>query len=409
MAKSQFTDDDDALLAELGVEVEVKKVAVRTPKEERIIAGFEEIQKFVDENGHLPQHGEDKDIFERIYATRLDQIRKQQDCRDLLSGIDHQCLLDAATTTVEEVAEGLSDDELLEELGVSISAQDDVRNLRHVRSGAERKAAEEIANRERCADFDKFKPLFDTVQKELDSGARITKKFHKDAGFLKTDIKRGQFFILGGQTGYVAEVGETIKAPNGEQDARLRVIYANGTESDILLRSTVRALYKDDASRLISEPYAGPLFSNMEEEDDLASGTIYVLRSNSKDPRISERRDVIHKIGITGQNVEKRIINASNDPTFLLADVEIVSTYKLFNVQRTKLEGIIHKFFGPARLDIQIKDRFGKPYEPREWFLVPLFIIDEAVEKIMDGTIGNYYYEVKNAKIMARDGNIANN
>lgn len=402
MAKSTFTADDDALLAELGIEVEVKKVAARTPREERIIAGFEEIQRFVEQSGRLPSMAEGNDIFERIYATRLEQIRRQQECRDVLADLDPQGLLDGASIEEEENAEALSDDELLAGLGVDVSAEDDVTNLRHVKSQAEKKAAEEIANRTICEEFDKFRSVFDTVQEELDSGSRETKKFRKDAGFLKTDIRQGQFFILGGQTAYIAEVGEFFAAPNGQTDARMRVIYANGTESDLLLRSMQRALYKDETSRIISDPSAGPLFSGTVEEEDASSGTIYVLRSKSDDPKVKEHRDVLHKIGVTGGSVEKRIANAAHDATFLLAEVEIVATYELFNINRTKLENLIHKFFDSARLEIQIKDRFGQPVVPREWFLVPLFAIDEAVEKIKDGTIGEYYYDVGNAALKNR-------
>ena len=401
MAKSTFTADDDALLAELGVEVEVKKIAARTPREERITAGFEEIQRFVAQSGRLPSMAEGNDIFERIYATRLEQIRRQQECRDVLADLDPQGLLEGALIEQEQNTEELSDDALLAELGVEVSGEDAVTNLRHVKSQAEKKAAEEIANRTICADFDKFKPVFAAVQQALASGLRETKKFRKDAGFLKTDIKKGQFFILGGQTAYIAEVGAFFPAPNGSSDARLRVIYANGTESDLLLRSMQRALYKDETSRVISDPSAGPLFSGIIEQEDASSGTIYVLRSKSDDPKVKAHRDILHKIGVTGASVEKRIANAAHDPTFLLADVKIVATYELFNINRTKLENLIHKFFDSARLEIQIKDRFGQPVVPREWFLVPLFAIDGAVEKIKDGTIGAYFYDVGNAALKA--------
>ncbi|MAU40077.1 MAG: hypothetical protein CMF31_00475 [Kordiimonas sp.] len=393
MAKSQFTHEDDALLAELGVEVEAKKVAARTPREERIIAGFEEIQRFVEEHGRVPAHGEDKDIFERIYATRLDQIRRQKECYELVSDMDLQGLLGVASPEADNQADSLSDDELLAELGVEVSAENDVRNLRHVKTRAEIRAAEEIANRTKCEDFDTFKPLFDAVQKDIDNGVRNTVKIRKDAGFSKTSITKGQFFILGGQVAYIAEVGDPIKAPNGDTDARLRVIYSNGTESDLLLRSLQRALYKDEASRIITDPSMGPLFSDTQAEDDLASGTIYVLRSKSEHPQVKEHRDVLHKIGVTGGSVDKRIAGASKDPTFLMADVEIVATYELYNINRTKLEKLIHRFFERAQLDVQIKDRFGQPVVPREWFLVPLFVIDELVEKIKDGTISDYAYD----------------
>ena len=267
----EFTQEDDALLAELGVEVQTKKAATYTPREQRVIAGFEEVQRFAEEHGRPPLHGEDRDIFERLYAVRLDRIRKLKDCRELIEPMDHQGLLgDMRASTAEAEPAELDDDALLAELGVELDAPP-ITELKHVRSTAQKKAApDEIANRTRCEDFETFKPLFDQVQAELKSGLRATQKFRKDAGFTKTDIKKGQFFILGGQTGYVAEVGETIKAPNGESDARLRVVYSNGTEHNILRRSVVRALYKDEASRLVSDPSAGPLFSDqtIERRDD---------------------------------------------------------------------------------------------------------------------------------------------
>lgn len=400
MAKN-FTDEDDALLAELGVDVETKSASTRTPREERIIAGFEEIQRFFEEHGRAPQHGEDRDIFERLYAVRLDRIREQEECRSLVAPVDHQGLLSRPAVASAVVPDDLDDDELLAQLGVEAETPP-ITELRHVRSSADKRAAEEIANRERCEDFDKFKPLFEQVQKELDTGLRQTRPFVKDAGFLKADIVQGNFFILGGQVAYVAEVGETFKAPNGEFDARLRVIYSNGTESNLLRRSLQRALYKDEAGRRITDPTAGPLFADQTIDGDEASGTIYVLRSKSILPLVAENRDVLHKIGVTSGKVERRIANAKLDPTFLLSDVEIVATYELFNINRTKLENLIHRVFDSARLDIVIKDRFGNPVIPREWFLVPLSVVDEAVDMIKEGTITQYAYDPQQARLIRR-------
>lgn len=400
MAKT-FTDEDDALLEELGVEAETKPTGGRTAREERIIAGFEDIQRFVEKHGRSPQHGEDRDIFERLYAVRLDRLREQADCRAILEPFDTQGLLSgAAQAKAASQADELDDDALLAELGIETEPAD-LTELRYVRSSTEKREAEEIANRTRCEDFERFKPLFDKVQRELKDGVRVARLFRKDAGFLKADINAGSFFILGGQTGYVAEIGDAIRAPNGEMDARLRVIYANGTESNLLLRSLQRALYKEEDARWISEPSAGPLFTDQAEEDDQASGTVYVLRSKSNHPMVAANRAVVHKIGVTGGNVERRLGNARLDPTFLMADVEIVATYELYNINRTKLENLIHRLFDPARLEIEIMDRFGRPVTPREWFLVPLFVIDEAVKKIRDGTITRYVYDPYAAALKA--------
>ncbi|WP_312356789.1 GIY-YIG nuclease family protein [Agrobacterium sp.] len=399
---ADFTDDDDALLAELGVEVEAKRTSTRTAEEERVIAGFEEIQRFFETHKRLPRHGEGVDIFERLYAVRLDRIREIEACRSVVEPLDHQGLLGIQPVMSQANIDEMDDDALLAELGIEAEVSE-ITTLKHVRSVSEKRAAEEIANRERCEDFELFRPLFDQVQAELKSGVRTTRPFVKDSGFLKAEITAGQFFILGGQTVYVADVGEPIKAPNGETDARLRTIYSNGTESNILLRSLQRALYKDETGRRITEPTAGPLFADETDYGDLSSGKIYVLRSKSENPLVAQNRDLIHKIGVTGGSVERRIANAKFDATFLLADVEIVATYELFNINRTKLENLIHRVFGAARLDMEIKDRFGKPVVPREWFLVPLFVIDEAVERIRDGSISRYRYRPDQAALVAED------
>jgi hypothetical protein len=183
----------------------------------------------------------------------------------------------------------------------------------------------------------------------------------------------------------------------------LRVVYSNGTESNLLRRSLQRALYKDEAGRRITEAAAGPLFAGESEDDDQVSGTIYVLRSKSDHPLVTANRDVLHKIGVTGGNVPRRIGNAKLDPTYLMAEVEIVATYELFNINRTKLENLIHRIFDPARLDIEIRDRFGNPIIPREWYLVPHFVIDEAVERIRDGTITDCVYDPKAARLVHRE------
>jgi Meiotically up-regulated gene 113 len=401
-----FTDDDDALLEELGVEVETKKETGRTAREERAVAGFEEIQRFVDQRGHAPQHGEDRDIFERLYAVRLDRLRELPDCRAVLEPLDRQGLLAGVAPAPVAAADDLDDDALLTELGVD-TAVEAIAELKHVRSAADKRAAEEIASRTKCEDFDQFKPLFAEAQRDLDTGARTTRPFVRDAGFLKADITEGQFFILGGQIAYVAEVGETFKAPNGEYDARLRVIYSNGTQSNLLRRSLQRALYKDEAGRRITDPSAGPLFAGESEDGDLASGTIYVMRSKSDNPAVVANRGILHKIGVTGGKVETRIANAKLDPTFLMADVEIVATYALYNISRTKLENLIHHIFGSAQLNIEIKDRFGQPVIPREWFLVPLFVVDEAVDKIKNGTIADYIYDPHMARLRRADQTLA--
>ena len=391
----EFTNEDDALLAELGIEVETKKVAKRTPREERIIAGFEEIQNFIEEHGSVPEHGEVKDIFERLYAVRLDRIRALEECRNLVEEMDHQGLLGEIEKASELVLDDLDDDDILSALGVEVDANP-ITELKHVRSTSEKKAAEVVGNRIKCEDFDDYKHLFEGIDRDLKQKNRHTNPIRKDAGFSKTYIKVGNFFILGGLVAYVAKVFDETFAPNGDKDARLRLIFSNGTESSMLLRSLQRRLYEDDTSRIITEvDSAGPLFSSETIEGDEASGTIYVLKSKSTNPMVAENRELVHKIGVTGTSMRQRLSGANQQPTFLMADVEIVAEYELYNINRMKLENLLHRIFDSARLDIEIKDRFGKPTVPKEWYLVPFFIIEEAIEKIKDGTISSVIYNPK--------------
>jgi hypothetical protein len=389
---------DDELLEALGVVVETKKAGAHTPREERVLAGFEDIVNFVKEHGRAPQHGEERDIFERLYAVRLDRLREQAEFHALLEPHDAFGLLSGKTE--DKPLEPQSDDELLAELGVDIAAPDSLTVLKHVKPRAEIQPAEEIAAREPCKDFEAFKPLFDQVQKEIETGVRKTRPF--EANQEGAEIKPGEFFILGGQKTYVAEVGEEFLTEQGRKNARMRVIFDNGTEIRGLLRSFQRALYKDEAARWITTPSAGPLFDQSDAAEGDETGTIYVLRSKSNDPQIALHREILHKIGVTGGDVKQRIANAATDATYLLADVEIVATYTLRNINRTKLENLLHRFFSAARLDMEIRDRFGNPVKPREWFLVPLPVIDEVVKRIKDETIVDFAYDPASASLTRR-------
>jgi hypothetical protein len=390
---------DEELLAELGVEIPVKTKQAHTPREERVIAGFEDILRFYDTHGQPPLHGENNDIFERIYAVRLDRLRALDEFHALLAPLDIHGLLTAGFAASSAPAiENLADEDILAELGVATTSDNSITNLRHVRPYEEKRAAEEIANRSPCKDFKEFKPIFDQITTDITSRVRQTRRFGENA-----EIKQGEVFILDGVTCLVAHVGDEFRAPNGEWDARLRVIFANRTESNLLRRSIQRALYKDEAGRRVTEPAAGPLFADKAEDGDVETGTIYVLRSRSEHPDIASRREVIHKIGVTGGDVKARIANAQNEATYLLAAADVVAEYQLYNINRAKLEHLIHRVLTPARLDLSIPDRFGRSVQPREWYQVPLHVIDEVVEKVRNGTITEFEYDPTTASLRLRD------
>jgi T5orf172 domain len=362
-----------------------KKQTTFTPREERVIAGFEDIERFYQEHGRAPQHGEDRDIFERLYAVRLDRLRELEECRTLLVPFDKYGLLDGALAAAPEPEE-LDMDDLAAELA-GLGEGDDITQLRHVWSAEEKRAAEEIARRDKCHDFEKFEPLFKQVKADLASGTRVTRPFE-----LKAEIRPGAYFIVGGIIAFVADMADIFVNAQGRTDARLRVIFDNGTESGMLMRSLQRQLNEDEAGRRITDPAPGPLFADKAEEGEAETGTIYVLRSKSDHPFVQEHREVVHKIGVTSGSIVGRLAGAEKSSTYLLAGVEVIASYKVYGVNCQKLESLIHKVFAAAQLNLTITDRFGHLVKPREWFVVPLSVVNEAVERIRDRSIISYRY-----------------
>lgn len=163
--------DDDELLAALGIEIAPQNASNRTPREERIIAGFEDILRFYQQHGRTPLHGEGRDIFERVYAVRLEQLRQLPEAQTLLAELDSPGLLSGAGLGLSGAVnvEALDDEALLAELGrgsdegAVAAARDDITVLRHVRSSVAKRAAEEVADRTPCVDFDQFQALFEQV------------------------------------------------------------------------------------------------------------------------------------------------------------------------------------------------------------------------------------------------------
>ncbi len=259
-----LTDEDYELLNELEVDTTPDQLGARSAREHRIIAGFEELERFVATHGRPPQHGENRDIFERLYAVRLDRLRESEECRAILQPLDTRGLLAAGSVPPPPAEDNLTDEELLASLGIEPGAENDITQLVHVRSRAEIRAAEEVAQRTSCEDFDTFKPIFDEVQHQLATGERQTVKYQDNAA-----VEQGQMFILDGQKLLVAEMGELFVGEHGRPDRRLRVVYDNATESDLLMRSLQRALNKDKASRRITQPDLGPLFSGVEPVNEI--------------------------------------------------------------------------------------------------------------------------------------------
>lgn len=374
----------------LGILHDDTPIKARTTVDDRTKAGFDEINAFVDAHGREPAEADGADIKEKGLSRRLQTIRTNPSLVAALAGIDRHGLL--AVGGEAEASTPTSLDEILDL--IDDGDDDSIFSLRHVKLRSEMAKADYTAQRRPCRDFEKYKGMFERVSRELEIGVRTSVEFKNEQ-----EIAAGQFFILNGLLVYVAEVGDVF-VKNAKKNARLKTIFSNGTEGENLLRSLATELYKDPQGRRITDPSPGVLFGGEPESTDVGTGTIYVLRSLSADPNVAPHKNVLHKIGVTSTSVERRIANAQNDTTYLLAPVEIVASYELFNINSTKLENMLHRYFDAARAEITIPDRFGKPVQPREWFFVPLAAIREVVRRLEDGSITRSRYDPTTASII---------
>ncbi len=390
----------DDILAEddeLGL-LDVKPI-VRTgiSEDARIVQQFEEIGVFFDRHGFAPGEGGDDRrpaVQERMLQMRLKTYRTSPDVAEQLLAYDRHGLLgvtlEMEPKSLDEILD--LDDDLLND------ANDDIFTIRHVRPASAR--PDKVSERKPCEDFERFKPLFNSCVLDLTSGRRKSMPFANEQ-----EIEAGEFFILNGVMVYVAEVNDP-HVRNGKSNARLRLIFDNGTEGENLLRSLATELYKDPNGRRISSPQAGPLFNpeattaTRAAPEDRITGCIYIVRSLSPLPEIVRLDGSLFKIGFTTGRFEDRVRNAKNDPTFLMAPVHPVKVFDVVNLNANKFEALIHRFFGDTCLDIEIMGRFGKPFRPREWFLVPLPVVEQAIKMLIDGSIVSHRYDASSQSIV---------
>lgn len=356
---------------------------------------YEQYGRLPDANSHHHEEMRLGTIWGSISRSPTDEVR-QADRLGLL-GRKEEVTDVSWRDEVEEddIPDSLDDIFADEGLGLQL----EFVQLKHVTPAAERQMPDHRADFIPCRDFDQFAGLFETMQQALDSGAREATLIEKWAII---EPLEGDFFIRNGLLAYIAEKSESTQR-GGARDHRLRVIFSNGTESDPLMSSFRKSLNDDKTARVIQRLGLGPLDPDWETDKVSLSGTIYVARSLSEDPTIKPQRDILYKIGVTSQDVRRRVADARNDPTFLLAPVEIVATYELQNLSRSKVENLLHRFFDSARPEeLFIIDRFGKKIRPREWFYVLPEHVGQAAQLIKDGQLHLYRYDRATQKIVRR-------
>lgn len=260
------------------------------------------------------------------------------------------------------------------------------RDMRKVMQ--ERKNADYVAQRQLCKDFCIYQTLFTQVHKDLKHGLRSLKKISKTAS-----LQAGRFYVVDGELLYLERIGEQKQSSNSLPDARTRCIYENGTESDILLQTLRKNVVGSGyAVTELEKESESKFFNNgMLAEKDKVTGYVYILSSLSDNPTIQSQKN-LYKIGFSTKSVEERVANAEHDPTYLMAPVKIVATYKVVNINSQKLEDIIHQVLKGVQFHVTVIDDGGNSHEPKEWFVVPLEVIDVIIQKILDGSIINYAY-----------------
>lgn len=354
---------------------------------DRLERAFLEVVEFRRTHGHVPS-STTREIAERKLGARLDGILASDDKIAALKPLDEFGLLDTreAPASIDELLGDHDIDLLGDESGLLDVSDLPVRRQVHESSGA--------ARREKAQDFEQFEPLFKQKHAELRAGAS---KLLPYPGL--THIVEGAFFVLNGVMLFVAEVGEaeykkTTVRENRRQ--RLRCIFENGTESSMYRQSLGIRLSDEDGQ--VVAPSDNPEILS----DDRVSGYIYVLRSLSDDPQIAGIKN-LHKIGFTRDSVEKRIKNAEKSQTYLMAPVEVVASYRTYNLRTSALEALLHRVFADVRLDVSAADSKGRDHEPSEWFVVPYAVIDQAIELIISRDIVGFVYDANAQRLIHRD------
>jgi hypothetical protein len=374
-----FQDDDLNILT-------IPPTPAPVTPDERLVDSFHEITKFVEDRGKSPKLNP-SNLAESTLYWRLEAIQKDPVKLELLAQHD-TCNILTPSSTPNSVDDILDDDSL----GL-LKDDTNISTISHVPHKID--VADYIARQKPCGDFSEFEHKFFQCHQDLESGKRELKQFAQEQ-----QIDKGEYFILKGVMVYVDKVGKKSKDKNGKTNARLRVIYENGTESNLLLRSLARELYR--GGRRVTE-HEDRLLAGFEriDKEDQQDGYIYILSSLSDNPEIQSIKN-LHKIGFSTMPVEKRIERASSDPTYLMAPVHIVQTYRCYNLSSQKFESLLHKFFSKARLDLQMTDGMREQYSPDEWFVVPFPVIDQAIQLIINGEIVDYRYDYKTENIVEK-------
>jgi len=382
-----FADD------ELGILTIRTASAPRTP-DERLVSKFQEINDFYKANGREPEANQIDTIEYQLHA-RLKSLREDVDKTELLDEYDEFDLLKVEEKEINSIDDIFDDDSL------NILGGDDegLFNFEHTPKQKDINKADFVARRKPCKDFDKYEQKFKDVHHDLKTGRRKLIPYQE-----KQLNEAGNYFVHNGILLYLETINDLAKDRFHKDDGRTKIIFENGTESNMKLRSLGKNLLKNGkaVTANIEQSHEDFIktFNDVTDEDD-ETGFIYVLKSNSMDENIASISN-LHKIGYSKNDVAERIKNAEHEPTYLMASVSIVGIWQCFNMNPQKFEQLLHNFFGKTCLDLDVFDDNGKRHRPQEWFIVPIEAINQAIEMIISGVIVNYRYDKESESIVLR-------
>ena len=382
-----FNDDAFGLL-----DFKENKTIVKSD-DDRLIDSFLEINDFFEKTGREPS---DTSMSEYGLYARLKNLRAEEKYKKILKGFDKFNLLG------EVQMEDISIDDILNDdtLGLLATESDNsIFNFNHTPKAEDRAPTDFMAQRKPMSEkeFEKYETMFRQVHKELKEGKRKLQTVSK----VEQKISENRFYLMDGLLLFLETVDfgrddDNLKETTiSRKDGRTKIIFENGIISNMFYRSLTKQLYKNGKLITDTNEYSeDELFKNagLVSEEDVKSGWIYILKSKSKNPEIAALKN-LYKIGFSTSSVQKRIMNAKKEATYLFADVEIVASYKCYNLNTQNFESLIHRFFGKSCLNIDVFDEYKQRSNPREWFVVPLPVINEVIELIISGGILNYRYD----------------
>jgi hypothetical protein len=391
-----FNDDEFGLL-----DATAKTSNIKT-EDDRLLDSFEEINTFFDKNGREPNT---TSMSEYGLLARLKNIRQNEQQKIILKPFDRNNLLGEVEIPKTSIDDVLNDGEF----GLLDTDSDlSIFKYKHISKRNKRDEADFVAQRKPLKE-EEFKPyegMFHKVHREIMEGKRKLLPFKN----IEKNLHVGDFYVLDGLLLYIekADLKERIvKLKSGNRirlDGRTTTIFENGTYSNMLYRSLGKQI--QNHGKMVtntSESIENKLFinANLVQEEDIQTGWIYVLSSKSNHSEIAAIKH-LYKIGFSSTPIDQRIKNAKSEATYLYADVVKVVSYKCYNRNADKLELLLHKFFAEVCLNIDIEIVPGKRITPREWFVVPFEIIDQAISLILNESIINYKYDKEQQKIVLK-------